>query len=364
MIYSPDQPQHLLIITRNAYFKEDYNSALCFDSEPFAGAVPICSHFNRNGLHNTEENSEPSTYHQTGSAANLGQPPSTFIDEAPSPPLLATIPETTDDDQSDQLTLLPTGINPNFDEHDPTIPNQHGPTPPTPHHVNLAHHHYRHSILQKLITIYFQECNEDLPTMDPINSAMMTVGNTLPNPHTNPMDSVEKYLPEPQSPKAVLKLDDNVRTAWLQAICMEIKNLINHRTFILGKTPHKNELIIPVKLVLKAKPTATGKLDKLKARVVARGELEKRRIKKAKAAHQQHILQLCQDIAEGSPSDKPNSQPVDIPQPSEDTWSPCASSRGVKLLISTTCATCRTLKSANFIGAYLQAKVIGRHFVI
>jgi hypothetical protein len=51
---------------------------------------------------------------------------------------------------------------------------------------------------------------------------------------------------------------------------MEIKSLIDHRTFILGETPHKNELIIPVKLVLKAKQTATGKLDKLKARVVAR----------------------------------------------------------------------------------------------
>ena len=82
--------------------------------------------------------------------------------------------------------------------------------------------------------------------MDPIQSAMMTVENASPNPHTNPMDSVEKYLPEPQSLEAVLKLDDNVCTAWLHAICMEIKNLIDHHTFILGKTSHKNELIIPV----------------------------------------------------------------------------------------------------------------------
>jgi hypothetical protein len=126
--------------------------------------------------------------------------------------------------------------------------------------------------------------------MDPIHSAMMTVENTSPNPHTNPMDSVEKYLPEPPSLKAVLKLDDDVCTAWLHAIRMEIKNLIDHGTFILGKTPHKNELIIPVKLVLKAKQTSSGKLDKLKARVVARGDLEKRRIKKSKAAHQQHDL--------------------------------------------------------------------------
>jgi hypothetical protein len=330
LIYSPDQPQHL-VITCDAHFDEDFNSALCFDSKPFAGAIPIRSHFNPNELHNTEENSEPSTYHQIGSAANLGQPPSTFIDEAPPPATLTTIPETTDDDQSDQLPLLPTGINPTFDEHAP-IPNQHGPTPPTPHLVNLAHHQHCHLILQKMMTIYFQECNEDLPTMDPIHSAMMTVDNTLPNPHTNPMDAVEKYLHEPQSLKAALKLDDNVCTARLHAIRMEIKNLIDHRTFILGKNPHKNKIIIPIKLVLKAKQTATGKLEKLKARVVAHGDLKKRCIKKTKVAHQQqHVLQLRQDIAEGSPSDKPNVQPVDILQPFEDTWSPCASSRGVKL---------------------------------
>jgi hypothetical protein len=226
LIYSPDQPQHL-IITRNTYFNEDFNSALCFDSKPFAGAVPIRSPFNPICLRNTE----PSTYHQTGSAANLGQPPSTFIVEAPS---LTTIPESTDDDQSDQLPLLPTGINPSFYEHAP-ISKQQRPTLPTRHHVNLAHHQHRHSILLKMMTIYFQECNEDLPTMDPIHSAMMTVDNTSSNPHANPMDSVEKYLPEPQSLKAVLKLDDNDCTAWLLQ-CMEIKNLINHRTFILGKT--------------------------------------------------------------------------------------------------------------------------------
>ncbi|KAI2491680.1 hypothetical protein MHU86_22888 [Fragilaria crotonensis] len=139
-----------------------------------------------------------------------------------------------------------------------------------------------------MMTIYFQECNEDLPTIDPIHSAMMTIDNSPSNnPQANPQEPVDKYLPEPQSLKAVLKLDDNVRNAWLHAIKMEIKNLIDHDTFILGQTPHKDELIIPVKLVLKAKQTATGKLDKLKARLVARGDLEKRLLKRVKAINQQ-----------------------------------------------------------------------------
>jgi hypothetical protein len=110
----------------------------CFDSKPFAGAVPICSH-SPNGLCNTEENAEPSTYHQTGSAANLGQPPSTFIDETPTPPTHTTIPEAANVDHGDQIPLIPAGPNLTLPEH-AAIPNQHGPTPPTSHHVNFAHH--------------------------------------------------------------------------------------------------------------------------------------------------------------------------------------------------------------------------------
>ena len=82
-----------------------------------------------------------------------------------------------------------------------------------------------------------------------------------------------------------------------------------------------------------------------------------------KHPQQQETLRQRQEIAATSASGTPNVQPPIIPVIYEDTWSPCASSRGVKLLISTTCASRRTLKSADFIGAYLQAKVIGRHFV-
>jgi hypothetical protein len=66
---------------------------------------------------------------------------------------------------------------------------------------------------------------------------------------------------------------------------MEIKSLINHDTFILGKIPHKDELIIPVKLVL-AKQNASGKLEKLKACIVAQGNMGKQRIKKTRATVQ------------------------------------------------------------------------------
>jgi hypothetical protein len=50
---------------------------------------------------------------------------------------------------------------------------------------------------------------------------------------------------------------------------MEIMSFIDNNTSILGKTSRKDELIIPIKLVLKAKQTASGSLEKLKARSVA-----------------------------------------------------------------------------------------------
>jgi hypothetical protein len=74
-------------------------------------------------------------------------------------------------------------------------------------------------------------------------------------------DPVHKYLPEPQSFKADLKLDDDICSAWLHANKMGIKNLIDHKIFILGVKPRKDELIIPVKLVLKENQTASGKFD-------------------------------------------------------------------------------------------------------
>ena len=127
------------------------------------------------------------------------------------------------------------------------------------------------------MSLYFQECDESLPSVDPIHTAMSTINATASSSND---EQVDKYLSEPQSFKAVLKLDDDVRNAWLHAIKMKIKNLIDHDTFILGNTSRKDEHIIPVKLVLKAKQTAPGKLEKLKACIVAQGDMEKQKIKK------------------------------------------------------------------------------------
>ena len=58
---------------------------------------------------------------------------------------------------------------------------------------------------------------------------MLTLDASVPTDSSPSDDPVDKYLPEPQSFKAVLKLDDDICSTWLHAIKMEIKNLIDHK---------------------------------------------------------------------------------------------------------------------------------------
>ena len=78
-----------------------------------------------------------------------------------------------------------------------------------------------------------------------------------------------------------------------------------------------NKLSQPTKLVLKAKSLADGSLDKLKARIVARGDLQK-------------------------------------DNEWQDTWSACVSMRTVKMFLALACSSFkRRVKKGDFVGAYL-----------
>ncbi len=112
----------------------------------------------------------------------------------------------------------------------------------------------------------------------------------------------------------------------MKAIESEIKTLIDNGTFDLSETPRHGEQVIPIKLVYKAKQRSDGYLDKLKVRGVQRADL------------QWH-------------------------KPDEDTWSPCASSWGVRLFFAEITRRRRTAKLLDFIGAYLQGHAVGRHWV-
>ena len=144
LAYSPDHSQRI-VITRDAYFDEDFNSALAFDSKPFAGAIPIRSHLDPNGLISLQ-NSEPTIIHHTGSVANIGHSPSSFIDH---PNQTLQVPTETNDIENE----LPAA------DDDDNTDLHFGPIPPNPHHIHMIHNQFS-SPLQRDMTLYFQECSE------------------------------------------------------------------------------------------------------------------------------------------------------------------------------------------------------------
>ena len=155
---------------------------------------------------------------------------------------------------------------------------------------------------------------------DPTLSALATAAN---RPDNHP---VSLFLPEPTTFHAVLRQPPEIMKAWLASIESELRNLIvTNKTFI-KEMPRAGERSIPTKLVCKAKSLADGTLDKLKARIVARGDLQK-------------------------------------DNDWQDTWSACASIRTVKLFLAFAASLKRRVKHGDFVGAYLQAKVRGRFFV-
>ena len=79
-------------------------------------------------------------------------------------------------------------------------------------------------------------------------------------------------------------------------------------------------------MVFKEKITSSGKLEKLKARFCARGDMEK-------------------DI------------------PGEDNWSSCVSQRTVRMFLAHATKEKRTVLQLDFIGSYLQARMRARMFI-
>ena len=88
--------------------------------------------------------------------------------------------------------------------------------------------------------------------------------------------SVDIFTPEPASLYAMLKLPLAVRLAWLKVTGIEVETIIENETFDLDAIPRKDELAIPIQVVFKAKIDSAGELDKLKARVVVRGDIQQK----------------------------------------------------------------------------------------
>ena len=84
---------------------------------------------------------------------------------------------------------------------------------------------------------------------------------------------VSHFIPEPRNFAEVTKLSENIRKHWLKDNLKEIKNLINNQNFII-EDPKDGEPVTPYIDVFKAEIQSDGSLDKLKLRIVVRGDLQ------------------------------------------------------------------------------------------
>ena len=107
----------------------------------------------------------------------------------------------------------------------------------------------------------------------------------------------------------------------------ELKNLIENKTFRFEE-PNADEKVYPTLSLYKVKLNSSGLLDKLKARIVVRGDLMK------------------ESRLHGDP------------------WSPTASTRTLKMFLADAARCKARTKQMDFIGAFLQATMKYRMFII
>ena len=83
---------------------------------------------------------------------------------------------------------------------------------------------------------------------------------------------VSHFIPEPRNFSEVTNISDDINKPWLKTIMKEIKSIFNNQTFII-ESPEKVEPLTPCMDTYKAKIQSDGSLDKLKLRIVVRGDL-------------------------------------------------------------------------------------------
>jgi hypothetical protein len=322
-----------LHISHDATFDENFDSALVFDANPFKGSIAI---------RRTPAATQMQSFNEQTPTENTGSVTDT----------IATLPHPQSEEGNEQdesvtenISVINDPAENITDQLENEVENEfENENEIEPDIIENTIHENRYpSRKRRRNPIYFPDepLNEQQETEE---QAMFTTETITFNPQTERMDSsldkfknliipefaeaysaiqkeseepIDLYLPEPQGIKSMLRLPPKQRTAWLKAYRSELKNLIiDNNTFEI-ETPKHGEKVIPTKPVCRAKQTQNGKLDKLKVREVARGDLERR-------------------------------------EENEDTWSPGSSTSGVRMHLAQAAKAGRTPKQADFIAAYLK----------
>ena len=156
--------------------------------------------------------------------------------------------------------------------------------------------------------------------MDEFESAFEAVQEAAKSTNDDDGDiDIDPYLPEPRNKGDFAKLPPEIQKDWIKSIQKEIKFLVNNKTFDLNTVKESGDECIPGMFVFKAKLTSRGHLDKLKSRMVARGDLQRQTV--------------------------------------GDTWSPCVFNRTFKAFVTHAVQHVRPIQQLDFIGAFCQAQM-------
>ena len=88
---------------------------------------------------------------------------------------------------------------------------------------------------------------------------------------------VSYFIPDPRNFAEVTRLSNDIKKPWLKSTQKDINNLINNKTF-LAQEPEKSEPVTPCMAVYKTKIQSDGSLDKLRLRIVVRGDLQNKQL--------------------------------------------------------------------------------------
>jgi transposase InsO family protein len=134
------------------------------------------------------------------------------------------------------------------------------------------------------------------------------------------------FEPAPENLRTIMKMKNaKIKEAWLKAYYKELKVLVSSGTFSI-EPMLAGETAVPTMETNRVKLLSDGTLDKLKTRIVVRGDLQNKQFL-------------------------------------EDKWSPTASFRSLKMFLAHAARLKVRVRQMDFIGAFLQAKVRSRVFI-
>ena len=136
---------------------------------------------------------------------------------------------------------------------------------------------------------------------------------------------VYHFIPEPRNFAEVTKSWENIKKSWLKETLKKKKNIISNQTFLI-EDQNEGEPVTPCMDVYKAKIQSDGILDKLKLRILVRGDLQNKKMV-------------------------------------GDTWSPTAFMRSLKYFLADAAKHKPRVHQLDFIGSFLKEKVKNRVFV-